>query len=121
MSSIIERPASEQLALLRSKKIGALELAEEHIQRIEALNPVLGAFIDFDPERVRRQARETVAGPLSGLCVSVESTVSVADHLCELGSELHRGEVARQHSEVVKRLSAAGAIILGLIIVWTVR
>jgi amidase len=113
-SSIVERSAIEQLALLRDKKISALELAELHIRRIEALNPSLNAFIDFDPERVRVQARSPRAGLLSGLPVSVKSTVSVAGHRCELGSALYRGKLAAQDSVVVERLRAAGAIILGV-------
>ena len=114
MSSPVEVSAVEQLSLLRDKKISALELANEHIRRIEALNPSLNAFIDFDPERVRTQARAPRSGALSGLPVSVKSTVSVAGHRCELGSTLYRGKLSPQDSVVVQRLRAAGAVILGV-------
>ncbi len=49
--------AVEQLALLRAGKISAVELAEEHIGRVERLNPVLNAIVDWEAERVRGQAR----------------------------------------------------------------
>ena len=42
---------------LRTRKISALELADEYIRQIERLNPKLNALVDFDPERVRKQAR----------------------------------------------------------------
>lgn len=113
-SSIVELSATEQLALLRGNKISAPELAEAHIRRIELLNPSLNALIDFDPERVRAQARNPFAGPLSGLPVTVKSTVSVCGYRCELGSILNKGQLARKDSVVVERLRAAGAVILGV-------
>jgi amidase len=113
-SPIVESSAVEQLALLRDKKISAIELAEKHIRRIEILNPSLSALIDFDAERVRTSARNPPPGPLSGLPVTVKSTVSVAGHRCELGSLLNKGQMARRDSEVVRRLRAAGAVILGV-------
>jgi amidase len=111
---IVESSAVEQLALLRDKKISAIELADEHIRRIEILNPSLNALIDFDAERVRASARNPLPGPLTGLPVTVKSTVSVAGHRCELGSLLNKGQMARGDSEVVRRLRAAGAVILGV-------
>jgi amidase len=111
---IVECSAIEQLALLRDNKISALELAEEHIRRIELLNPSLNALIDFDAERVLAIARQPLAGLLSGLPVTVKSTVSVAGHRCELGSLLNKGQLARGDSEVVRRLRLAGAVILGV-------
>jgi amidase len=113
-SNIVELSATEQLALLRDNKISATELAEEHIRRIEVLNPSLNALIDFDPDRVRDQARNAFAGPLSGLPVTVKSTVSVGGYRCELGSLLNKGQLARQDSVVVERLRAVGAVILGV-------
>ncbi len=43
--------------MLRRGQISPLELAEEYIQQIERLNPQLNALVDFDPGRVRAQAR----------------------------------------------------------------
>ena len=113
-SAIVERSAIEQLALLRDKKISALELAEEHIHRIEALNPSINALIDFDASRVREIARNPLPGPLSGLPVTVKSTVPVGGYRCELGSLLNKGQIARADSVVVQRLRTAGAVILGV-------
>ncbi|MFZ0662778.1 MAG: amidase [Acidobacteriaceae bacterium] len=106
-------PAVEQLALLRRGAISALELAEEHIRRIERLNPVLNALVDFDAERVRAQARRPQSGPLAGLPVTVKSSIAVKGYRCEIGSVLNRGFVPEGDAEVVARLRAAGATLLG--------
>jgi amidase len=111
--SVALRPAVEQLAMLRRGEISALELAEEHIHRIERLNPVLNAIVDFDAERVRVQAREKCSGPLAGLPVTVKSSIAVAGYRCEIGSVLNRGSVPKEDAEAVARLRAAGVTLLG--------
>ncbi|MGA8878999.1 MAG: amidase family protein, partial [Candidatus Korobacteraceae bacterium] len=70
-------PATEQLAMLRKGAIAPLELAEEHIRQIQRLNPTLNALVDFDAERVRAQAAQARPGPLSGLPVTVKSSIAV--------------------------------------------
>lgn len=106
-------PATEQLALIRRRTITPGELAEEHITRIQRLNPQLNALVDFDPERVREQARHLRPGPLSGLPVTVKSSIAVAGYRCEIGSVLNRGSVPEKSAVVVERLLQAGAIVLG--------
>ncbi len=112
--SIALQPAVEQLALLRAGKLSALELADEHIRRIERLNPTLNAIVDFDAERVRAQAGNPEPGPLSGLPVTVKGSIEVAGHRCETGSLLRRDCIAARDAEAVRRLREAGAVILGI-------
>lgn len=111
--SITLLPATEQLALLRRQALSPLELAEEHIRQIQRLNPQLNALVDFDAERVRVQARAVRPGALSGLPVTVKSSISVAGYRCEIGSTLNRGSVPDENAVLVDRLLAAGAVILG--------
>ncbi len=106
-------PAVAQLAMLRERKISVPELVEEHIRRIERLNPLLNAFVDLDPERVRAQARAVVGGRLAGLPVSLKSCIEVEGHRCEIGSTLRRGLIAEKDAKAVARLRAEGAVILG--------
>ncbi|MDE3201871.1 MAG: amidase [Acidobacteriota bacterium] len=118
MSKLVLEPAVAQLAMLRERRISVSELAEEHLAQIERLNPQLNVFTDFDPERVRAQARkmdayEGVRGPLFGLPVTVKSSIATAGYHCEIGSTLLRGDVPANDAVVVARLRAAGALILG--------
>jgi Asp-tRNA(Asn)/Glu-tRNA(Gln) amidotransferase A subunit family amidase len=106
-------PATEQLSLLRRRAISPLELAEEHITQIRRLNPQLNALVDFDAERVRAHAARVRPGPLSGLPVTLKSSISVAGYRCEIGSILNRGYVPEKNAAVVERLIGAGAVVLG--------
>jgi len=85
----------------------------ECLARIERLNPALNALVDFDAERVRAQARLAKSGPLAGLPVTVKSSIAAKGYKCEIGSALNRGCVPQEDAEVVARLRAAGATLLG--------
>ena len=111
--SIALHPAVYQLKMLREKRISAVELAEEHLRRIERLNPLLNAFVDFETERVLQQARQPMKGRFAGLPLSIKSSIEVAGHRCEIGSTLRRGFLASGDAEVVRRLRQEGAVILG--------
>src|SRR5271165_1415951 len=115
---VTQQSAFELLVLLRTRKISALELAEEYIRQIERLNGQINALVDFDPERVRKQARASdnsanPKGPLAGLPVTVKSSISTAGYRCEIGSLVNRGSIPAKDATVVARLRAAGAVILG--------
>ncbi|WP_158944749.1 amidase [Granulicella sp. S190] len=111
--SIALQSATEQLKLLQKKQISPVELVEEHIRRIERLNPALNAIVNFDPDKVRAQARSVRVGALAGLPITIKSSISVAGCLCEVGSVLRRGVVVEQDAVAVAKLRAEGAIILG--------
>ena len=106
-------PAVTQLALLRSRRISPVELAEEHIRRIERLNPALNAITDFDPDHVRHQARHVCGGELSGLPMTIKSSIATAGLRCEIGSLIHRGEIALEDAVAVSRLRQEGVVFLG--------
>jgi len=118
VSQLVLHSASHQLQLLRSGELSIPELAEAYITQIERLNPLLNAITDFDPDRVRAQARTLAAqkgprGKLHGLPVTVKSSISTAGYRCEIGSTLNRGSIPTEDAPVVARLRAAGALILG--------
>jgi len=118
MSEIVLAAASRQLELLRARKISVTELAAEHIRQIERLNPALNTLVDFDPDRVRAQAKQLDVAPeprgrLHGLPVTIKSSIATAGYRCEIGSFLHEGEIPKEDAEIVARLRATGALILG--------
>jgi len=115
---VTQQSAVETLELLQTKRISTVELADEYIQQIKRLNGRINALVNFEPERVREQARAidasgSVAGPLAGLPVTVKSSLATAGHGCEIGSVVNRGHVPSHDAIVVARLRAAGAVILG--------
>src|SRR4051794_2980439 len=108
-----------QAALVRSREISPVELVELHLRRIERLEPRLNAFRVVFAERALADARQAEgrvgAGserPLLGVPVAVKDNLDVAGEYTTMGSHAYGGPAAAD-SEVVRRLRAAGAIIVG--------
>jgi Asp-tRNA(Asn)/Glu-tRNA(Gln) amidotransferase A subunit family amidase len=109
---------------VRARKVSPVELTDAHLSRIRELNPKLNAFVMVDGDRARDQAGLAEAalsssaktksiGPLHGVPISIKSSIDVAGLPCECGSVLRKGNVPSEDAPLVKRLRAAGAIILG--------
>lgn len=113
--------ASALAEKVRYQQISPVELVEAHLARIARLNPVLNAFVQVDVEGARRQAHEAEVtirrndplGPLHGVPLSIKSSIDVAGLRCEAGTRLRGGEIALHDAPLVRRLRAAGAVILG--------
>jgi amidase len=107
---------------VRQKKISPVDLVNAHLAQIGKLHPTLNAFVELDVDGAREQARRAEAfaarghalGPLHGVPISIKSSVGVAGMLCETGTRLRAGLKATEDAKLVKRLRAAGAIILGV-------
>ena len=114
--------AVEMVAALRAREIGAVELLEAHLDVIERLNPRLNAIVTLaaDEARAASQAVEKLfAGgsdkipPLLGLPVVIKDIVETAGMRTTWASPVYSEHVPDEDAEVVARLRAAGAIILG--------
>jgi Asp-tRNA(Asn)/Glu-tRNA(Gln) amidotransferase A subunit family amidase len=114
--------ALEIAARIRAKAVSPVEVARVHLDRIERLNPLLNAFVDWQLELVLAQARRAeeavmrgdALGPLHGVPLSIKSSIDVAGHHCEAGTRLRAGYIAAEDAPLVARLRAAGAVILGV-------
>jgi aspartyl-tRNA(Asn)/glutamyl-tRNA(Gln) amidotransferase subunit A len=74
---------------------------------LEAANAPLNAFTDFDRSAVGGE------GTLAGLAIGVKANIAVRGLPWTGGSEVFRHRIAERDAEVVKRLRAAGAAIIG--------
>ncbi|MFO1410141.1 MAG: amidase [Steroidobacteraceae bacterium] len=114
--SIELQSATEQLQLLRERRIGALELLDLLLARIERLNPRLNAVVARDVEGARRAARAADdapagnRGPLHGLPLTIKDVWAVAGMPAACGMPELAGYVPAQDADAVARLRAAGAI-----------
>lgn len=111
--------ATEQARLLATGVITAPELLEVYLERIGRLDPRLRAYrvVLADTARTEAQAAQQRldAGerlPLLGVPVAIKDSTDVAGQLTTYGTRAH-GPAAAQDAEVVRRLRAAGAVILG--------
>ena len=105
--------------LLSRGQVTPRELTEFYLQRIERLDPTVGAFISVRAERALTEAdvaherlRAGQRGPLLGIPIAVKDNVDLAGEVTTPGNGGPH-DPAPADSEVVRRLRAAGAIIVG--------
>jgi Asp-tRNA(Asn)/Glu-tRNA(Gln) amidotransferase A subunit family amidase len=103
--------------LIRARKLSATELVDAHLRQIDAVNPLINAFVMQFPSEARALARqadnEQPAGPLHGVPVTVKDSFDVRDLPTLCGSRLRLHHRASRDSRAVEKLRHAGAIILG--------
>ena len=112
---------SEASRLIRGGELSPSELLEGLLERIDALEPRLEAWVTVDregaraaAERLSREAEEgRIREPLHGVPVGVKDIYYTAGLRTTMGSRIYRGFVPEKDAETVRRLREAGAVILG--------
>jgi aspartyl-tRNA(Asn)/glutamyl-tRNA(Gln) amidotransferase subunit A len=107
--------------LLREKKISPLELTRLCLERIERLNPKLNAFITVTAESALAEARAAEAeicsgrwrGPLHGVPIALKDLFDTAGVRTTAASAVFNDRIPTEDAEVVRRLKAGGAVLLG--------
>jgi len=117
---VLDLTAGELVQALAERKVGALELADQAIARIESRDGPINAVVVRDFERARAAAKAADAAlargerrPLLGLPMTVKESHDIAGLPSTWGFEPFKAYVAARDSVGVARLKAAGAIILG--------
>lgn len=113
--------ATELAALVRERAASPSEVVGAVLDRIDAWEPSLNAFVTLDREGALNQARQAdaaiargdVLGPLHGVPVTVKNIMDVAGLPTRRGSRLTPDTPANADAPVVERLRAAGAIVVG--------
>lgn len=119
MSGLAARPVVELVNLLRRGELGAVELTTACLDAIEAREGELHAWAHLDPEPALAQARELdrrpsrESGPLYGIPVGIKDIIDTADLPTVYGSPIYAGHRPGADADVVARLRAAGAVIIG--------
>lgn len=107
--------------MIRKKEVSPVEVAEAHLRRIEALNPALFAYQTVTAELAIEGAKAAEAeimggrwrGPMHGVPYGAKDIVETAGVLTTHGSSFHRDNVPREDAQIIRRLKAAGAVMLG--------
>ena len=112
--------ALEQASAIRRREVSSTELTQAHLDRIEALNPRLNAFVLLTPEVALEQARTVDAAPsadgdhhLRGVPVSIKDLTSLAGYPMTLGSKVFEDTTLPIDFFPVARLKEEGCPILG--------
>ena len=106
--------------MLRAEEISSVELVTASLDRIDALNAGLNAFVSVDRDGALREAKEADRAdrrrdpkPLRGLPIAVKDLTDVRGQVTTQGSQLFVDAVAAADEESVARLRRAGAIVVG--------
>jgi amidase len=114
-------PASEQIRLLQSREIGAGELLDLYLDRIDRLNAEYNLVVAFDRDRARAAASEIdrrrregeTLGPLAGLPITIKDSYEVTGMPATCGLVPLRHHMPEQDADAVALLRKAGANIFG--------
>jgi len=119
--SLSRRTAVELASLIASKEVGPVEVLDSHLAAISRVNPKVNAIVTLVADAAREQAKEAEAavmrgdtlGVLHGLPVVIKDITPTKGIRTTYGSPLFKDNVPSEDAEVVRRLKAAGAIVLG--------
>jgi len=116
------RPTIKDLSYgIRRRQLSPAELTRDCLARIERLNPRLNAFItvlaDSALDQARRAEQEIFRGryrsPLHGIPIGLKDIIDTAGIPTTAASALFKNRAPTEDAEIVRRLRAGGAVILG--------
>ncbi len=121
MEDLVRLRAVDHAAMLRRREISAVELLKAHLQRIDAVNPLLNAIVTPTPELARERAASADAvlaeggsiPLLTGIPVAHKDTHETAGVRTTFGSPVYRNYVPTRNALIVQRQIDAGAVSVG--------
>jgi amidase len=110
--------ALEQAELVRGRQVSPVELVTGYLERIEALDPELNAFVTVCGEEALAAARlaEEASGelpPFHGVPLPIKELTDTAGIRTTYSSRAFAQHVPRSDAAVVRRLREAGFILIG--------
>jgi len=120
-------PLDTLLSHLRRGDISSRELTQACLDRMTLLEPGLHAFLTITPELAlsqadeadrrylawRRAPEQSILPSLLGIPIAIKDVICVANVPCTCGSRILEGFVPPYDATAVKRLRAAGVVIVG--------
>ena len=106
--------------MLASKQISSVELTQTFLNRIDALNPEINAYIALDSAKTLAQAQAADAriaagnaAPLTGIPIAQKDIFCAKDWQTTCGSKMLANFIAPYDAHVITQFDAAGAVNLG--------
>jgi len=121
VSDLTELTVVDASVLIRTRKISPVDLVRAYLERIDRLEPLVNAYITISRELALQQAQQLEIeleaghwrGPLHGIPIALKDNMDTAGIRTTAASALLADRVPAQDSEVYRRLTAAGAVLLG--------
>jgi Asp-tRNA(Asn)/Glu-tRNA(Gln) amidotransferase A subunit family amidase len=109
VSLLLKIPVGDELT--------AVEAVRACVERIQAREADVRAWVHWDPEPALAEARardaEAPRGPLHGVPIGIKDMIDTADRPTEYGSPIFAGHRPAADAACVTALRAAGAVVLG--------
>ena len=120
-SEIVFQPVSRLAQLIKTRKLSPVEVVRAYLDRIDAVDSKVGAFITITREQALRQAEEATKeiraghyrGPLHGLPYAPKDLLATKGVRTTNGSKITADWIPSYESTITARLNEAGAILLG--------
>jgi amidase len=118
-AALVGRSAVDLAGLVRSRAVSAVEVVDAHLAQIARYDSLVGAFQLVRAVRARTEAaaldaRSDLADlPLAGVPIAIKDTLAVTGEPTRIGSLATSDAPATADGELVRRVRAAGAIVVG--------
>ena len=100
--------------LLRRKEVSPVEVLQALGERIDAVDPEIGAYLAHDFATAMAEAERTdVSLPLGGVPIAIKDLINVEGQYCTCASKILRGYRAPYSATVIGKLRGHGAIPFG--------
>lgn len=120
-NELVFKSGQDLAALIKSKKVSPVEVAQAFLDRAEALNPRVNAFITVTRDHALAQARAAekeimggkYRGSLHGLPYAPKDILATKGIRTTNGSKVTANVVPTFESTITARLAEAGAVLIG--------
>lgn len=114
-------PAHKLSREMMARRVSPVDVVEAFLDRIQAQEPKLHAFVDVYAQEAREAARGADAairaghavGPLHGIPVALKDLVEIEGRVVTGGCEAWRSRTATRTATLARRLISQGMIVLG--------
>jgi amidase len=119
-AGIVGKSARDLVRLICKRAVSPVEVLDSYLAAIEAINPKINAVITLVADQAREAAKRAEGavmkgeklGLLHGLPIGVKDNTLTAGIRTTFASPLYKDFVPTDDAEAVRRLKAAGAIVL---------
>jgi aspartyl-tRNA(Asn)/glutamyl-tRNA(Gln) amidotransferase subunit A len=120
-TDLVRSSAAELAGLVAAGEVSSVEVTRAHLDRVEAVEPRLHAFLHVDADGALRAAADVDArraageplGPLAGVPIAVKDVLTTKGVPTTAGSKILEGWRPPYDATIVRRLREAGLVILG--------
>jgi|SRR5450432_58487 aspartyl-tRNA(Asn)/glutamyl-tRNA(Gln) amidotransferase subunit A len=118
---ILFLPVSELSRRIRARQLSPVELTESYLERSRQIGPKLNAYVTLTPELARQQAQAAekeinagkYRGMLHGIPYAAKDLLAVKGYPTTWGAKPYVDQHFDYDATVIRKLEAAGAVLIG--------